>query len=452
GKTIAKRWAKTKAKLPHSFCISASLAVSAALFSLARLILLSKSTMRGTSSAGARFVLWIMYASSLAFVMLTTSVVLQLHFNILLRKPHIAQAMNRWSEAVCWGFSAIITHPILYNYGTLVWDEAFKSVRILQPTSSFVGVMWATNYMWMASAIAYCIVVSALISVRLWPMWSRMRSLDSEDTIHPTGMAHNFEKSRHHSYMQSSITAIPGCVQPVVRDIPGHISLTNAQIEAKKFNMAHFHLLYSLKGGRNSIKSLGNNKLAGQVGNQLILTPYGTPRRRKNIRFAAQRTLLYPIIAIICNILTLASASCAVLPLGLSVAASVLPSLLGILNCCTFLLHPSLSDIWEATGIEHAFNAAVYVLTLGRAGRHWSKKPTKSAAIQFEPRDERPVFARKAAATNGRVRSVNGRRLPPQIKVPDQSNLITPLEFLQLDVISPFVFNQKFFFRPSLFP
>ncbi|KAJ1911831.1 hypothetical protein H4219_005812 [Mycoemilia scoparia] len=375
-------WGTNSLKRP-SFRISVSLAFCDLVFSVLQSITLSSKIMCPMDGLGVRFISWIMQAMTVGFVFLSMCIALQLHLSVLMKRGALwSQVINKWYEPMSFLLAFIVTHPIMYVFPDQRWVINLQNFRSADVGRlDLVRIYWACVWAWIAVGVGYCAVISVLVCLRLWPVLSHMKTSDLSD---PDGGPYYYGTS------SSASTAVSGkghggggggssggnwtdriSMSWTARNKASGVESTPAATSVPRNGgspAANRTIISTQKedtvitisaddndptsptslvspGATPTPIKLTHSSVTGNHG----MTAYTSPKNRRQMRFAIQRIMLYPLVPIITQSLSVAFVMANNNSHGLLVAAVLLQAVQGIINFGIFIFNPALDRFWKTT-------------------------------------------------------------------------------------------------------
>ncbi|KAJ1913134.1 hypothetical protein H4219_005336 [Mycoemilia scoparia] len=281
-------------------------------------------------------------AAPMLFVFLNTCIVVQLHLTVLLRKEH-------WAERVS-PFYELVSLVLAFGFASLQFID-FKETRWNLYTMLFESVidrdermefmLYISGPVWEYLTLAYCLVITVLVLLRLFPMWKKTSAnggsggggssdldMKRKRMTHPDIKRKDWERIQREEMLKelqeqqqqdSGVTMMMmmsgGSADQRYLFLESQTSLVNFNNSTS--NNSGSGLGYNNSGGSNDNTSptstatpttATNNNEKANSNNKPRIPPMSmhvscTPKQRKKMRKTILRILLFPIVTIVLRVL-----------------------------------------------------------------------------------------------------------------------------------------------------
>ncbi|KAJ1672804.1 hypothetical protein EV182_006469, partial [Spiromyces aspiralis] len=200
---VLSRFRHREFKEVISFRLSATIAFGDILCSMASLMLSSSALIKSASERTMRGIFWLWFLGIGLMTIATACIATDLYLAVIRRFTRLAKFIGRWYELVTFTLAIVITQPVLYMYITLVYVPQAQSLIIFDHSAKSIRTKAWLIYIWIVIAILWCLIVSAMVAAKVFPIWKRATG-DSFNIISSSeGIVNNPEPTPHQYAMQT---------------------------------------------------------------------------------------------------------------------------------------------------------------------------------------------------------------------------------------------------------
>lgn len=155
-----------------SLRISTSIAACDTIYSVCQMFVFNNSFMKQLPEINLRVMLWLMAASSVAFVFLSSCMGIHLILTVLTKKAHWANRIQFWYEPVSFFLALLITHPYLYMFHSVVWIESAQLFYLQDTVSVSRRNVWLIQWMWIFMGIVFLFFIAVFTYLKMSQVWT----------------------------------------------------------------------------------------------------------------------------------------------------------------------------------------------------------------------------------------------------------------------------------------
>ncbi|KAJ1679851.1 hypothetical protein EV182_001203 [Spiromyces aspiralis] len=347
-----------------SIRLSGWMAVTDIVVSSIQLARMSYPFFNRQTTAAHRVSIWLTNSMYLVFTFLTTCVTIHLMLTVLLRKQHLANKISRHYELVSFVLGIGLGATIFHYTQEIVWDPIILTTHYLGSKTKLRDIYMICEFIWEIPCIAYCIIVSLLISLHLWPIFARMRvislTMPEDDT---TIVCNGSNKLGNAGGVSSGCHPLNnGCITSThisahgtlagnsnYEYMPLHTPTKMATSDANSLSMSQPEITSNITTRPSAVgfaPSVGMpySIILGRLDATPNMVSYASKTQRKHIKRTIQRILLYPIQLIVFRVPYMCFYSTLSSSLTLNYCIYTIIALQGVINFVVFLLNPTLEQ------------------------------------------------------------------------------------------------------------
>ena len=182
------------------------------------------------------------------------------------------------------------------EFAGLLILQNFRSSDI--PKGNLIRLYWTFVWVWIAIGVVYCAIISVLVCYQLWPVWSHMHTSNLPD---PDDTRASISISQRWSRPWTKHRRGRAVVPPPPPPLSHHHHHASGKINDNTSSTVTEGVATTTVVTPPSIQ-LTNSLVTGNHG----VTTYTTDKHRRKVRFAIQRIMMYPLVPIITQSLSIA--------------------------------------------------------------------------------------------------------------------------------------------------